>query len=482
MDKSVLLVPESVVVHREGATRFAAGTSMTQEHMDANQRRLFDRWGLVDKGGDDGGDRECVDAAALPGAAPAHDPGPGDRRADRPGDDRSESGSALPAPARGGRAGQGRSHDENALVAWHGSIDVATGGSLAIVNNALTRALPAHGVDVRNIRYDAPLVPLAAGPGSHGKVWVTHLWPGLAPHPPPLAADVPWVVVQPWEMGPPPTEWELTWTHPKFRKLITFSDHSRQLFVRYTSLVHEQIEVIPCGVDPTVFSPDGPSDKVWPILHDGRTSFRALYVGGTTWRKGWGGGAPGADLLLAAWEKAFPADDLSVRLYIKDVGAETFYKGQTAGERIARSGRRDQYSYLPMDLAREVLAALYRSCHVLVAPSRAEGFCLPALEAMACGLPVIVPAAGPTEEFVGDDCGLRVPVAWHQLVDDRGDAGHYYECDVDSLARALRWCANHPDKAREMGRAGRDRAVTYSWDLIAEQYANVLRSIAQGEV
>lgn len=51
------------------------------------------------------------------------------------------------------------------------------------------------------------------------------------------------------------------------------------------------------------------------------------------------------------------------------------------------------------------MASLYAATHVLVAPYRGEGFCLPVLEAMAVGVCPIVPRGGPTDDFVPDGCG-----------------------------------------------------------------------------
>lgn len=55
------------------------------------------------------------------------------------------------------------------------------------------------------------------------------------------------------------------------------------------------------------------------------------------------------------------------------------------------------------------LARLYRSADVVLLPYRGEGFCLPALEALACGTPVIVTAGGPTDDFVDMHSGWQIP-------------------------------------------------------------------------
>ena len=163
------------------------------------------------------------------------------------------------------------------------------------------------------------------------------------------------------------------------------------------------VDVVPNGVDLERFAPDGGA-------RDSRARAGAactfLFVGGTIWRKG-------IDVLLAAWARAFgPGDD--VRLVVKDFGVDSSYKGQTAGDDVrALAARTDvaPVTYLTEDLPAAELPALYRAADVVVLPYRAEGFCLPALEAMACGVPVIHTAAGPTGEFCPPDAGWPLQLA-----------------------------------------------------------------------
>jgi glycosyltransferase involved in cell wall biosynthesis len=114
---------------------------------------------------------------------------------------------------------------------------------------------------------------------------------------------------------------------------------------------------------------------------------RFLFVGGTIFRKG-------IDVLLAAFERAFkPGDD--VGLVIKDMGAQSFYRGQTAEKQVAEMRERGyQVEYIDRELTEQEMARLYPACDCLVHPFRGEGFALPVVEAMACGLPVIITGAG----------------------------------------------------------------------------------------
>jgi glycosyltransferase involved in cell wall biosynthesis len=88
---------------------------------------------------------------------------------------------------------------------------------------------------------------------------------------------------------------------------------------------------------------------------------------------------------------------------------------------------------------RPAAAAELAEVDALVLPSRIEGLPVVVLEAMARGKPVIATPVGGTPELVVD-----------------GETGVLAD-DVDSLAAALRWLADHRQEARRMGEAGRRR-------------------------
>ena len=91
---------------------------------------------------------------------------------------------------------------------------------------------------------------------------------------------------------------------------------------------------------------------------------------------------------------------------------------------------------------------------------------MPVLEAMACGLPVVVTAGGPTDEFVPDDAGWRIAVdpllpAAPGCVADWPTIEPIWmlEPDVDHLARILREVdADAGERARRAAAAQRGRA------------------------
>ena len=105
--------------------------------------------------------------------------------------------------------------------------------------------------------------------------------------------------------------------------------------------------------------------------------------------------------------------------------------------------------------AREDLPDLYREAVCLVLPSRLEGFGLPALEAMACGRPVVT----------SKDPALR------ELV---GDAGLSFETgDATDLASTLNGLLQDPAQAEALAACARVRAAGYSWGACARAHASV---------
>jgi glycosyltransferase involved in cell wall biosynthesis len=92
--------------------------------------------------------------------------------------------------------------------------------------------------------------------------------------------------------------------------------------------------------------------------------------------------------------------------------------------------------------------ALYRDAQMLVLPSLDEGFGLPVLEAMACGVPVVVSDRGALPEVAGDAAS---PVKAN---------------DADALAQEMERLLD-PDAARAASSRGAAQAARYSWEACA---------------
>lgn len=327
---------------------------------------------------------------------------------------------------------------------WRG--DWGSIHSLAVVNEALAAALEESGVEVER------RLP-SAGPSAADAIGVAQHWPPRFE--PPSAG--PFVLYQPWEYGAVPIAWV-----EQAKRLVdevwTPSEAARRAWLA-SGLAPELVHVIPNAVDLERFSPDGPRR---PLPTDAGTVF--LFVGGAIRRKG-------IDVLLEAYGDAFTATD-DVCLVVKTFGAGDYYRGQTPGglfEELRSRADAPELLVLDDDLHFSELPALYRAADVVVQPYRAEGFCLPALEAIACGVPVIATADGPTDEFLGDLCAWRIPSRPARVAPDAfgpelqlAADGFVLEPDRDALVAALRAAANPDARARRAAHA-RAHAERFSW-------------------
>jgi glycosyltransferase involved in cell wall biosynthesis len=112
-------------------------------------------------------------------------------------------------------------------------------------------------------------------------------------------------------------------------------------------------------------------------------------------------------------------------------------------------------------VTREKLRDLYRRAQIFVYPSRAEGFGIPPLEAMACGAPVIATRVGAIPDFAGD-AALLV------------DAG-----DRDALHGALVRLLRDGALRRELRSRGPERARRYRWETSAATMTQLLEAAAR---
>ena len=106
------------------------------------------------------------------------------------------------------------------------------------------------------------------------------------------------------------------------------------------------------------------------------------------------------------------------------------------------------------------LAQWYAAATIFVYPSLYEGFGLPALEAMACGVPVVVSDVSSLPEVVGD-AGIKV------------DAH-----DAEQLADALAELLRSNEQRQQMSAAGLRHAATFTWVRAADQITRIYREAA----
>ena len=106
------------------------------------------------------------------------------------------------------------------------------------------------------------------------------------------------------------------------------------------------------------------------------------------------------------------------------------------------------------------LVNLYRGAALLVYPSRYEGFGIPILEAMRCGIPVVGANAASIPELMGD-AGILLPPG-----------------DVDAWAVAILSVVEDPAVAARLSAASVRQAATFTWERTAHDTLRLLRGLA----
>ncbi len=354
-------------------------------------------------------------------------------------------------------------------IRWEGSQFVIH--SLALVNRELCLQLMDKGCEVSIVPFEPDQFgpekdprfsriaervhkPLSREPDLH----VRHQWP---PNfvPPPQGH---WVMIQPWEYGRLPEDW----IEPMSNLVDEIWVPSRYVLKTYlaSGIPADRVRVIPNGVNTRLFHP-----QARPISLATRKKYKFLFLGGTIWRKG-------IDLLLQAYGEAFRRED-DVVLVVKDMGQNSFYRGQGAGKLIGELQGNPKFPeilYLTEDLDEQQMPGLLTACDCLVHPYRGEGFGLPVLEAMACGLPVIVTAGGATDDFCTPETAYFIPSRPKGYFPNdmklAGGALWVLEADVNALKNELRHVYEHPEEARRKGQRAIEKVASqYTWDKVAEQ-------------
>jgi D-inositol-3-phosphate glycosyltransferase len=222
--------------------------------------------------------------------------------------------------------------------------------------------------------------------------------------------------------------------------MLASTDDERAQLASLYDADPERIEVVPPGVDHTIFAPG-----------DRRRARRRLRLG------------PGRVILFAGRIQPLKGLTLAIRcvaaladphVTLLVVGGPSGSEGDAELRRaqalVDELGLHRQVRFVPPQ-RHELLADYYRAADVCIVPSRTESFGLVALEAAACGTPVVASAVGGLRSLVDD--GVT-----GYLVDSRDPADF-----AEPVARLL-----HGDElARELGANAAARSLRYSWSMTA---------------
>jgi len=176
----------------------------------------------------------------------------------------------------------------------------------------------------------------------------------------------------------------------------------------------------------------------------------------------------GVDVLLEAYARGFDRDD-PVRLVIKSFPNPHNQVGAQIADLRRRYPAVADIEWIDRDLSDTDLQALYTEADAMVLPSRGEGLNLPAAEALAAGLPLIVTGFGGQLDFCSPDNAVLVD---YQLTPSGSHLATphslWADPNVDDLVAALQRAIDDPDATRRAQRGAAtirrlaDPAVTLS--------------------
>jgi len=220
----------------------------------------------------------------------------------------------------------------------------------------------------------------------------------------------------------------------------------------------------PLAIDTNVFKPVDDAKNVCGLGDDRFVVMMNGMNKGWAWdRKSFG------EAFDAFGQFAKKHDDVLFYIHAEALGP--FAQGIDLVQRAMRAGIGehqikfvDQYAYMCGFIPPEQLAAVYSAADVLLAPSRGEGFCLPVVEAQACGTPVIVTDFAAQPELVG--AGWKVP---GQAVYEAAQQAYGVTPHIPAIINALE--AAYEERGSEENRqAAIMKAREYDADTVFAKY------------
>lgn len=218
-----------------------------------------------------------------------------------------------------------------------------------------------------------------------------------------------------------------------------------------------ETEVVPLGYNSEVFTPvERPQREVFTFLHYDAFNVRKGFLE-----------------VFKAFNMAFKPTD-PVRLVFK-----------TTRETLPFPIPKGEYPNIDIiqgDVTEKELADMLETADCFVFPSRGEGFGIPPLEAMATGLPVIVPNAHGISEYFNPECMVEVkvkgecPAMYHSFKGQ--DVGTMVMTDTKDLAKQMRYLFKHQDEARAIGAKAAEYAKEWSYKESAKKLSTILRELA----
>jgi len=244
------------------------------------------------------------------------------------------------------------------------------------------------------------------------------------------------------------------------------SEFNRETFA--SSGVTKPIHVMPLGVDVNYFH---------PYIKARRIQDRFVFMSVFEW-----GERKAPEVLLQAYNQEFSScDDVLLLLKVINTDPAVNIERHVEAMRL-RADRAPVVIVLNQNIPSYQMGSIYCSSDCFVLPTRGEGWGMPTLEAMACGLPTISTHWSAQTEFFNEDVGY--PINLKRLIPAVAKCPYYKgfewaDPDVDHLASLMRHVYENPKEARAKGlRASVWARDKWTWLHAAERIKTRLGEIS----
>ncbi len=232
--------------------------------------------------------------------------------------------------------------------------------------------------------------------------------------------------------------------------ILTDSEASRQDVLTFLGLPPERVRVVPLAVDARFRPKPEPEDAAVRARY-GLPRQYILYLGGFDVRKN-----VETALQVCGWLGPVLGEDCPVVLAGRLPARDTPFAPDPRRQ-AQELGLSPEWVRMIGPVQEDDKPAIYRGAAAFIYPSRYEGFGLPVLEAMACGVPVVASNASSIPEVVGS-AGILLPPD-----DAEGMAGALLQLVQDDAFRA------------EMRRRALEQARRFSWEETAHRTLEAYR-------
>jgi len=229
-----------------------------------------------------------------------------------------------------------------------------------------------------------------------------------------------------------------------------------------------KIKVVPHGYDPNTYH---------PVKSDGTNSLtpideKFVFVANKGWSKGMDDRG-GIQFLIQAYTQEFKPDE-KVKLLLK-INPAYNQPNWNFDEEIKKIGIDKDKKHPELQVSINALTLkqlneIYNQSNVFISTQMADGFNLPGLEAMACGLPNIQPDFGGQMEYVDESNSWILRKG--EMVDAKDklyESVKWKKPDIEEIRKVMRYVFEHQDEIKAKSEKSLEKAKTMTWDDTASK-------------